>query len=169
MICNDTHVKALVHHYIIWSLTNRFLTANHTTLLLLLLHSTKCIFKYAENCDFHLLKTCVTCTNMCYLIICIISDVNVERLYWMEYNTGDLQSAWLNGSNVKTIISTNVTDKNWDIDINEDFIFYTSAKQIMKTNKSSGQHPTVIHTDTQQVYGLLFFKPIGKNILNTMK
>lgn len=87
----------------------------------------------------------------------------------MEYYTGDLRSAWYNGSDVKTIISTNATFENWDIDIDKKIIFYTSKNQIMKINKSLGQYPTVLHTDTQQIYSLLFYKPEGKNILNTIK
>lgn len=95
----------------------------------------------------------------------MISDVDFKRLYWMEYNTGDLQSAWINGSDVKTIISTNTTSQNRNIDIVGDFIFYTNHKRIMKINKSLGHNPTVLHTDTYKIYGLLFYKSKGNDIL----
>ncbi|VDH92243.1 Hypothetical predicted protein, partial [Mytilus galloprovincialis] len=88
----------------------------------------------------------------------IVADVDVKSLYWMAYTTGDLQSAWYNGSNFKTITSTFATNTNWDIDVDEDFIFYTTNNQIVKINKYLGQNPTVVHTDTQQIYGLLFYK-----------
>lgn len=94
--------------------------------------------------------------NFCYLFFIIISDIDVKCFYWMENHAGDLQSAWYNGPDIKTIISTNATSQNWDFDINEDFIFYTSYKNIMKIHKSLGQNPTVLHSDTQSVYGLLF-------------
>ncbi|CAC5395781.1 unnamed protein product [Mytilus coruscus] len=91
-------------------------------------------------------------------------DVDVQRLYWMEYTTGDLKSAWFNGSDVKTIVSTNAKNKNFDIDIDGDFIFYTSNNKIMKINKSLGQNPTVVHTDTQQIYGVLLCRQDGYTI-----
>lgn len=81
----------------------------------------------------------------------------------MEYTIGDLRSAWYNKSDVKTIISTNASDKNLDIDIKGDFIFYTSNNQIMKINKSLGHTPTVVHTDAEQIYGFLLYKQDGKN------
>ncbi|VDI81261.1 Hypothetical predicted protein [Mytilus galloprovincialis] len=92
-------------------------------------------------------------------------DVDAERLYWMEYEMGDLRSAWYNGSDVKTIISTNATDNNLNIDINGDFIFYTSNNQIMKIDKSLGQNPTVVHTDTEKIYGFLLYKQDGENTI----
>lgn len=89
----------------------------------------------------------------------------------MEYETGDLQSASFNWSDVSTIVSTNRTRINWAIDVNEDFIFYTSHTQIMKINKSLKQTPTVVHTDTELNNGLVLYKEDGKNtsIKNTMK
>lgn len=83
----------------------------------------------------------------------------------MEYITGDLKSAWFNGSDVKTIMRTNITSQNWDIDIDHvdgDLIFYTSSNQILKINKFSGHDLTVLHTDTENITGLLFYKPEGK-------
>lgn len=91
----------------------------------------------------------------------MISDVNAERLYWMEYHTGDLQFARYNGSDIRTIVSTKTYNR--DIEVNEDFIFYTSSNQVMKINKSLGQTPTVVHTDTQAIYGILLYKQDGKN------
>lgn len=89
----------------------------------------------------------------------------------MEYNTGNLQSAFFNGSDVRTIVSTHAINTNLDIDVNKDFIFYTCNSQIMKINKSLGQTPTVIHSDTHQIHGLLLYKQDGKNtiIKHTLK
>ncbi|VDH94870.1 Hypothetical predicted protein [Mytilus galloprovincialis] len=90
-------------------------------------------------------------------------DVDVESIYWMECQTGDLQSATFNGTDVKRIISTNATYQNVNIEIDGDFIFYTSNNKIMKINKSSGQNPTVVHTDTEQILAVLFYKQEGKS------
>lgn len=81
----------------------------------------------------------------------------------MEYYTGDLRSAWYNGSDVKTIIRTNATLVNWDINIDGDFIYYTRNNTIMKMNKSLRQNPTVVHTDTHKIYNFLLYKHDGKN------
>lgn len=48
----------------------------------------------------------------------------------MDYTTGELKSAWKNGSDVKILISTDLPNKNWDIDTNDEFIFYSSAETI---------------------------------------
>lgn len=82
----------------------------------------------------------------------------------MEYNTGDLKSVLYNGSDVKTVVSTNVLSNNREIDIGDDYVFYTSSINILKIHKSSGQIPTVVHTETSQIYGLVFYKQEGKNI-----
>lgn len=87
----------------------------------------------------------------------------------MEYQTGDLRSAWFNGSDDRTIVSTNEQSQNWDIDMNQDVIFYTSNNKIMKIKKSLGQNSTVVHKDTQVIYGLLSYNSKGTNIYLTMK
>ncbi|VDI19337.1 Hypothetical predicted protein, partial [Mytilus galloprovincialis] len=88
-------------------------------------------------------------------------DVSNSRLYWMEYGTGDLKSAWHNGSDVKTIVSTHSIGRNWEIDTNDDFIFYSRYDTIFKINKSLGQGPTVVHTDTALIYAVFVFKQEG--------
>ncbi|CAC5410066.1 LRP2 [Mytilus coruscus] len=96
-----------------------------------------------------------------YLVV--ISDFVDKRVYWMEYDTGDLKSALYNGSDVKTLVSTNV-NVNREIDIGDDYVFYTSSNKILKIHKSSGQIPADVHTETTQIYGVLFYKQEGKNI-----
>lgn len=87
----------------------------------------------------------------------------------MEFFTGDLQSSFYNGSEVKTVVKTNVRITNREIDIGGEYIFYTSSYQILKVHKTSGQIQTTVHTDTEQIYGLLFYKEDGKNILTEIK
>lgn len=83
----------------------------------------------------------------------------------MQDDTVDLKSAMYNGSDVKTVISTNVQSSNREIDIGGDYVFYTSNTKILRVHKSSGQNPTTVHTETTQIYGLLFYNQEGKNIL----
>ncbi|CAG2253863.1 LRP5_6 [Mytilus edulis] len=72
--------------------------------------------------------------------------------------SGDLKSAYYNGSDINTVVKTNQLNENWGIAISDDFIFYASGKQILKINKSSGQNATVVHSDTNQIYGVVFLK-----------
>ncbi|XP_076106222.1 uncharacterized protein LOC143074890 [Mytilus galloprovincialis] len=102
----------------------------------------------------------VIITNLPTYVYGMGVDVNVERLYWMEY-TGDLQFARYNGSDIRTIVSTKTSNR--DIEVNEDFILYTSYNQVMKINKSLGQTPTVVHTDSQAINGILLYKQDGKS------
>ncbi|VDH96969.1 Hypothetical predicted protein [Mytilus galloprovincialis] len=92
----------------------------------------------------------------------IAVDVPRDRIYWMEYGSGDLKSAYYNGSDIKTVVKTNQIYRNWGIAISDDFIFSASGNQILKINKSSGQNATVVHSDTNQIYGVVFIKPEGK-------
>ncbi|VDI57028.1 Hypothetical predicted protein [Mytilus galloprovincialis] len=64
------------------------------------------------------------------------------RLYWMDNFMGDLKSALFDGTDIQTIVSTNTFKLNGEIDVKEEFIFYTS--------------------NTERVYGLLLFKQEGQ-------
>ncbi|CAG2222929.1 LRP2 [Mytilus edulis] len=81
-------------------------------------------------------------------------DFDDKRVYWMEYETGDLKSALYNGSDVKTVVSTSLTFNSRDIVIVNDYVYYTSSRNILKIHKSSGQMPTVVHTEPKQIFGL---------------
>ncbi|XP_076088321.1 vitellogenin receptor-like [Mytilus galloprovincialis] len=84
------------------------------------------------------------------------------RLYWMDNFMGDLKSALFDGTDIQTIVSTNTFKLNGEIDVKEEFIFYTSSTQILKINTNGGEVPIVLHTDTERVHGLLLFKQEGK-------
>lgn len=158
----------MLHHqyiiHIMWARVDRYCIGNRTTIIIINFNNKKHIQIYSE---WQLTFT----QDICFMNECLfffnfftIPDVDVERLYWIEHETGELKSAWFNGSNIKTIISTNATSANWDIAINEDFIFYTSNTKIMKINKALGQNPTVVHTDTLPIYFFLLLKQDGKNM-----
>lgn len=89
----------------------------------------------------------------------IIADVPRNRIYWMESGTGGLKSALHNGSDIRTVFKTN---NNWGIALNDDFIFCASNTQILKINKFQGQKATVVHNDTQKIYGVVFVKQESK-------
>ncbi|XP_052080321.1 low-density lipoprotein receptor-related protein 1-like [Mytilus californianus] len=101
--------------------------------------------------------------NLTSRAIDIEIDFIEKRVYWMEYESGDLKSALYNGSDVKTVVSTNVQYNNREIYIVGDYVFYTSLYKILKVHKSSGQIPAIVHTETIYIYGILFYKQEGKN------
>lgn len=82
----------------------------------------------------------------------------------MEYETGDLKSALYNGSDVKTVIITNVSSSSREIDIGGDYVFCAGDYKIIKVHKTSGQISAVLHRESLPIYGLLFYKQEGKNI-----
>lgn len=82
----------------------------------------------------------------------------------MDFLTGDLKSAFCNGTDVKTVASTSEPN-NREIAVGEDFVFYTSLTHIFKVHKSSGHMPAIVHTGKSTMYGLLLYKQDGKNIL----
>lgn len=91
-----------------------------------------------------------------------------NRLYWNEYSTGDLKSALYNGSDVKTVVNSDLR-YNWGLDTNDDFIFFSSQYSIFKIAKSFGQAATVVHRDTAHIHGVVFYRHKGKNICLTEK
>ncbi|CAG2209911.1 unnamed protein product [Mytilus edulis] len=114
------------------------------------------------NADGSNKTTVLVETEPAALTIDIKIDVSNSRLYWMEYGTGDLKSAWHNGSDVKTIVSTHSIGRNWEIDTNDDFIFTLDMIQYLRLTNLLGQGPTVVHTDTALIYAVFVFKQEGK-------
>lgn len=94
----------------------------------------------------------------------IILDVAVNRLYWMEYNTGNLKASSYNGSDVQTVVRTKLGDTASSISVDSDLIFFPIKKEILQLNKSLGRNATVRHTDTQDILSVLFYKSKGKKI-----
>ncbi|CAC5365944.1 unnamed protein product [Mytilus coruscus] len=85
-------------------------------------------------------------------------DFNEERLYWMDFKTGDLKSAYLNGTNNKTVFSTNTTLKNIGISILDSKIYCANFNQLLKVTLSPITSASVIYKGTERIYGLLLYK-----------
>ncbi|VDH92957.1 Hypothetical predicted protein [Mytilus galloprovincialis] len=98
----------------------------------------------------------------------IPTDIEIDfvdkRVYWMEFITGVLKSSLYNGSDVKTVVSTNMSIITRDIDIGGDYVFCTSYYKILKIHKSSGQILSVVHREPTLIFGLLFYQQEGKTI-----
>lgn len=82
----------------------------------------------------------------------------------MNYGPGNLRSAWYNGSYVTTVVTYNSGHNNRNIDIVGDTIFFASGNTIVKTNKYLGQLPTVVHRDTEEIWGVLYYRRNGNKV-----
>ncbi|CAC5397307.1 LRP4 [Mytilus coruscus] len=87
-------------------------------------------------------------------VTCMDLDIKNERLYWILDNTGDLKSALVDGTSVKTIINTNCKSpvcKNIAIDVVGTNIYFSNHKQLSMSNTSTGLGFTVLYNDTNRI------------------
>lgn len=109
-----------------------------------------------NGADKHTLKELVDVTGLGI-------DANKKRLYWMEYQKGDLESSDLNGTNAIKVVSTNKTRTNIGIYVYGSKIYCSNGYQTLKVTVSPVTMAKVVHTDTETIHGVLFYD--GKNIL----
>ncbi|CAG2222561.1 unnamed protein product [Mytilus edulis] len=84
-------------------------------------------------------------------------DAYKNRLYWMEYQRGDLESSELNGTNSIKVVSTNKTRTNIGIYVYGSKIYCSNGNQILKVTVSPITMAEVIHTDTAGINSVLFY------------
>ncbi|XP_052066526.1 low-density lipoprotein receptor-related protein 8-like [Mytilus californianus] len=95
-------------------------------------------------------------------VFCMDIDLTEQRLYWMN-SDGDIKSVNLDGSDVKTIISTHFHSNEYDaMGLFGSYIFYAdNNKQLIMRNKSKESAPTVLYTDTRDINSIYVFKTTG--------
>lgn len=77
--------------------------------------------------------------------------------------SGDLKSAWYNGSDVKTVVSP-YSGSYWGLATNNESFFYSNHYSLLKMRKGLWQNTTVVYRDTELIYGILLYKQEGENI-----
>ncbi|CAG2190433.1 unnamed protein product [Mytilus edulis] len=78
-------------------------------------------------------------------------DHDENRLYWITVD-GDMKSAKIDGSDVKTILSTNKRINYYAIRIFGSDIYYANYyHQLIMVNKTPGSTPTVLYRDTDRI------------------
>ncbi|XP_076087722.1 uncharacterized protein LOC143058145 [Mytilus galloprovincialis] len=85
-------------------------------------------------------------------------DFNDERLYWMNFATGDLKSAHLNGTDASKVFSTNTTTKNLGIYVLDSDIYCVNVNQIFKVSLPPVISASVIYAGTNRIFGLFVYK-----------
>lgn len=94
------------------------------------------------------------------LIIVNVVVIKEQRLYWINID-GDMKSAKADGSDVKTINSTNVHQNYHAISANGSYIYYANHGSLMIVNKTRGSTPTVLYSDTSEIGSLYVFNLPG--------
>ncbi|CAC5383053.1 LRP2 [Mytilus coruscus] len=88
---------------------------------------------------------------------CMDIDLTEQRLYWMN-DDGDIKSVNVDGSDVKTIISTNwAFYYYYAIGVMGSYIYYTNNNQLVMINKTQGSKPTGIYNGTSGIYSIYAF------------
>ncbi|XP_076087786.1 uncharacterized protein LOC143058212 [Mytilus galloprovincialis] len=80
-------------------------------------------------------------------------DTDQKRIYWLDFDTGKVQSARPNGSDVAEIFDSSAT--SYDFVIKGDNIYCTSYKKIIKFSKYPGTTSQVLFTDISVINSLL--------------
>lgn len=88
------------------------------------------------------------------------SDEQGHRLYYMNFDTGEIMSSATDSSNV-TII-TRAGSQAYDIEINGDDIYCTADFRIIRLQKHPGTKSQTIHTETTQITSLFVYLGNGK-------
>lgn len=88
------------------------------------------------------------------------SDEQGHRLYYMNFDTGEIMSSATDSSNV-TII-TRAGSQAYDIEINGDDIYCTADFRIIRLQKHPGTQSQTIHTETTQITSLFVYLGNGK-------
>ncbi|CAC5413281.1 LRP1 [Mytilus coruscus] len=101
-----------------------------------------------------------TIVNLTTHVLCMAIDNDENRLYWM-IDDGDIQSAKDDGSDVKTILSTNVSISNCAIDVFGSYVYYAYGSHLLLLNKAQ-ETQTVLCNYTSRIDGIFVFKS-GRN------
>ncbi|CAG2242148.1 LRP1B [Mytilus edulis] len=89
-------------------------------------------------------------------VYCMDIDTEENRLYWINYD-GEMKSCKDDGSDVKTILSTNVSRAYYAIHVVGSYIYYANANQLLMLSKTSGSTPTVLYNDSSYIYSIFVF------------
>lgn len=74
-----------------------------------------------------------------------------------------MKSANDDGSDVKTILSTNVRRKYFAIEVMSSYIYYANDNQLLMVNKTQGSTPIILYNDVSAITSILVFNPPDKH------
>ncbi|XP_052067599.1 vitellogenin receptor-like [Mytilus californianus] len=94
-------------------------------------------------------------------VYCMDIDTDEQRLYWIGRN-GDIKSTKDDGSDVKTILSTNNIGEHYAIAVFGSYIYYSYLTQLLMVSKTPLSMPTVLYTDTSWIDCIFVFNQSSK-------
>ncbi|XP_071121805.1 pro-epidermal growth factor-like [Mytilus edulis] len=98
---------------------------------------------------------------------CMDIDLIEQRLYWMN-NDGDIKSVNVDGSDVKTIMSTNYRTIYYALGVFGSYIYYAdSNNQLVMRHTSQESTPSVLYTDTDTIGSIYVLNSTGMYITLT--
>lgn len=96
-------------------------------------------------------------------------DPDGSRFYWMEFEKGNLKSAFLNGSDVRQLFGANIIKHKtsyFSFDVYGDHLYLCYNSQIERIHKLNAGESTVLYNATtdkfQILYALRVFQEEGK-------
>ncbi|CAG2249887.1 unnamed protein product [Mytilus edulis] len=102
-----------------------------------------------------------------------VSDLNIDMnsgyIYWIEYGSGDLKSATINGSNVNILFDGNSSNTEHGLDTDDKYIYFSSIKQLLRIQKfheNMEKEPYVLLNATETIYSVLMHKTKGVPIVD---
>ncbi|XP_063400359.1 uncharacterized protein LOC134684966 [Mytilus trossulus] len=100
-------------------------------------------------------------------VYCMDIDTEENRLYWINTD-GEIKSCKDDGSDVKTILSTNVRRTYYALHVVGSYIYYATANQLLMLSKLSGSTPTVLYNDSSYIHSIFAFNQSGMliNMIN---
>ncbi|CAG2188581.1 unnamed protein product [Mytilus edulis] len=85
-------------------------------------------------------------------------DTNLDYIYWIEYDTGDLKSADINSYNVSYVYDGNSSNSEHGIDNDNNYIYFSNFHQILRIDKLNKKEPNVLLSETETIYSVLMYK-----------
>lgn len=98
--------------------------------------------------------------------------MNSGYIYWIEYDSGDLKSATINGSNVNILFDGNSSNTEHGLDTDDKYIYFSSIKQLLRIQKfheNMEKEPYVLLNATETIYSVLMHKTKGKILTQNYK
>ncbi|CAG2196148.1 NOTCH1 [Mytilus edulis] len=100
-------------------------------------------------------------SNNLVWVVCMDIDITNHRLYWITYD-GDIKSVNDDGSDEKTIMSTNSAKRYYAMGVFGSNFYYADKNQLVMRNTSERSTPTVVYTDTSSIFSIYAFNQIYK-------
>ncbi|CAC5383739.1 HMCN [Mytilus coruscus] len=88
-------------------------------------------------------------------------DTNLDYIYWIEYDTGDLKSVDINSYNVSYVYNGNSSNTEHGIDNDDNYIYFSNFHQLLRIDKLHKKEPNILLSETETIYSVLMYKTKG--------